>query len=111
MKSAVHLAEMFVGNVRVDLRGGDVLVAEQRLHRAQIGAAFEQVGGKGVPDDVWGDLARDARPDCVLFDNALDAARREPGVAGTLGRPTHLYEQCVAQVAARGLPRDRKSVV
>ena len=45
----------------VDLGGGDVGMAEQHLHRAQIGAAFEQMGGEGVAQDVRADpLGRDA---------------------------------------------------
>ena len=39
-------------HVRVDLRGGDVGVSQQSLHRAQIGAAFDEMGRKSVPQDV-----------------------------------------------------------
>ena len=33
-------------------------MAEQGLHDAQIGAAFQQVGGEGVAQDVGADLGR-----------------------------------------------------
>src|SRR3954454_981232 len=38
-------AQLLVQHMRVDLRGGDVGVAEHELHAAQVGAAFEQVAG------------------------------------------------------------------
>ncbi len=42
-------AEPVGGDVGVDLGGGQRGVAQQLLHGAQVGAAFEQVGGSGVP--------------------------------------------------------------
>jgi hypothetical protein len=36
-------------HVGVDLRGGDVGVAEQLLHHAEVGAAFDEVGCEAVP--------------------------------------------------------------
>src|SRR5262245_34592717 len=44
-------------DVGVDLRGRDVGVAEELLHGAEIGAALQQMAGKGVAEDV----RRDAR--------------------------------------------------
>jgi murein DD-endopeptidase MepM/ murein hydrolase activator NlpD len=44
----VGRAQSFVGDVGVDLRGGQGGVAEQLLHRAQVGASLEQVGRRGV---------------------------------------------------------------
>ena len=50
-------------NMGVDLRGRDVGVTKHRLHRAQIGAAGEQVAGEGVAQHVRRDARRDrARP-------------------------------------------------
>ncbi len=40
------LLELVARDVGVDLGGGDVLVAQQELHRAQVGAVLQQVGGK-----------------------------------------------------------------
>src|SRR3546814_5389209 len=45
-------------HVRVDLRGGDVGVAQHRLQRPKVGAAFEQVRGKGVAKDMRADPRR-----------------------------------------------------
>ena len=38
VKCPVHVMEVLVGNVRVDLGGGDVSVTQQGLHGAEIGA-------------------------------------------------------------------------
>lgn len=53
MKLVHHLLQAFVGNVSVDLRGGDVGVSEQRLHHAQICAVVHQMRGEGVAQIVW----------------------------------------------------------
>lgn len=39
-------------NVRIDLRGGDIRMAEQHLYHAQVGAVVEQVGGEGVAQNM-----------------------------------------------------------
>ena len=49
MGGEVHVLEPVGGDVRVDLRRGDVGVAEHFLHRAQVASAGEQVGGGGGP--------------------------------------------------------------
>src|SRR5262245_11980389 len=41
-----------VRNMGIELRRAQVSVAEHLLHRAQIGASFEQVGGKGMAQQV-----------------------------------------------------------
>jgi len=38
--------------VRVNLRGGEIGVAEEHLHDAQVGAVVEQVRGEGVAQGV-----------------------------------------------------------
>ena len=40
---------MGVGDVGVDLGGGDVGMAEHGLDGAEVGAVHEEVGGEGVP--------------------------------------------------------------
>ena len=52
MKLLVNAAQVFAVNVRVDLRRRDVDVAEHLLDRTQVGTAFEQVRGEGVPQRV-----------------------------------------------------------
>src|SRR5512134_1688788 len=47
-----QLLQPLLQHVRIDLCGGDVGVAEQLLHRAQVGAAVEQMAGEGVAQHV-----------------------------------------------------------
>ena len=68
--------------MRVDLRGGQRRVAQQLLHRAQVGAGVEQMRGEGVPQRVdvqLGVLAPSSPSNSVH--RQLDAARREPPAA------------------------------
>ena len=75
MEFFVDVVQTFVGDMRVDLRGGNVGVAEHGLDGAQVGAVLQEVGGKAVAYNMRGHFARDARFDCVVFDDSLDRAR------------------------------------
>src|SRR5215213_2922758 len=63
----VDAADAFAGDVRVDLCGGEVAVAEHGLDAARVGAVFEQVRGEAVAQDV----GRDAL-DAGLLGRALE---------------------------------------
>lgn len=52
MKSFVDFPEMFIRDVGIDLRGGDICVAEEGLDAAQVCAILQKVGSKGMADDV-----------------------------------------------------------
>lgn len=41
MKPLMNIFEMLVGNVRIDLGGSDIAMAEQRLDGSQIGAVHQ----------------------------------------------------------------------
>src|SRR5262245_37310518 len=45
-------AQLFVEHVRVDLRRGDIRMAQHQLYAAQVGAAFEQMAGEGMAQHV-----------------------------------------------------------
>ena len=47
---------MLGGKMGIDLRGGDVGVAEQFLDRPQVSATAQHMGGKAVPQSVGADL-------------------------------------------------------
>ena len=47
-----QLLQPLFEHVRIDLRGRDIGMAQQLLHRAQVGAAIEQMAGEGVAQDV-----------------------------------------------------------
>ena len=44
--------EAIAGNMGINLRSGDIGMAQKGLHAAQIGPAIDQMGGKGVPQHV-----------------------------------------------------------
>ncbi len=48
VKLPMHLLQAFLIDVGVDLRRGDVGVAEHFLDHAQVGTVVQQVGGEGV---------------------------------------------------------------
>ena len=49
MTGIVNLGQVLEVEMCIDLSGGDVSVAEQFLHAAQIARRFEQVAGETVP--------------------------------------------------------------
>ena len=49
-----QLAEPILGDMGIDLGGGDVGMAQHLLDAAEIGAVVDQVGGEGVPEHVGG---------------------------------------------------------
>ena len=73
----MDFAKVLVGDVGVDLGGGNVGVAEHGLNGAEIGAVHEEVGGEGVTEGVRGDVLGDAGGAGATFDNALNAAGGE----------------------------------
>ena len=69
MKTAMDVAEATTGDVRVDLGGTDVCVAEHFLDDPQVSAMLQQVCGEAVPEHVRGHIFGDAGS----FDPLLDA--------------------------------------
>src|SRR5688572_18887936 len=51
----VNRPQAVLVHVRVDLRGGDVAVAEEFLDDAEVRAAADEVGGEAVAEGVGGD--------------------------------------------------------
>jgi hypothetical protein len=47
-----HFAEAVGGDMRINLGGGDIGVAQHRLHAAQIGAVLDKVCRKSMPQNV-----------------------------------------------------------
>jgi len=70
----VHLLQLPVGHVRIDLRGLDIGVPEQFLHGPQVRTVESRIGCEGVAQGVRGDLLHDAGQAGILFDAALDGA-------------------------------------
>ena len=85
-----HGLHALVEHVGVDLRGGDVGVAEQLLHDAQVGAVLQQVAREGVAqhvraDALLGDAGRHchglevAREGLARHEALLAVGREQPG--------------------------------
>src|SRR5579862_4968711 len=77
----VDLEDMLHRKLSVALCGGESLVAEQLLDRAQIGAFFEQMSAKGMAQSVRMHVGRESLGDGNLLDDAAYAARRETPAA------------------------------
>jgi hypothetical protein len=67
--------------VRVELRGGDVGVAEHLLQGAQVAAAGEEMGREGVAQRVRAHLVGEPGRGGVALDDLVEALAREPGPA------------------------------
>lgn len=74
------MRQVLARDVGVDLGRGDVGVAEQGLDDPKVRAAFQQVGGEGVAQDVGADLlAVDAGGDGRIVQQLPHPPRRQPG--------------------------------
>ncbi len=61
MMLLIHILQPIQRQVRVDLRGRNIGMAEDRLHRAQVGAVFHHVGGATVAQHVRTGIASRTR--------------------------------------------------
>ena len=74
----VDPGQPLVGQVGVDLGGGEVLVPEELLDHSQVRAAVEEVGGERVSERVRARLAVEPRAVNVLVQDLPDRAVRQP---------------------------------
>ena len=81
MRLVVHGHQVYEGNLRILLRGGEPRVAQQLLDGAQVGAVGQQVRGVRVAEAVRMDGRIAAQVDCVKLDDAVNAARGQAMVA------------------------------
>lgn len=80
MEFVVDFFEMLVGDVGVDLGGGDVGVAEHSLDGAEIGAVHEEVSGEAVAQSVGRNVLGDAGGAGVFLDDAFNGAAGETAI-------------------------------
>src|SRR5687768_15274273 len=78
MKPVVHLSQSRLQHVRVNLRGGQVGVSEERLDGAEVRAAVEQVCGEGVAQYVGRERPADAGPLSARFQDLPEADAAQP---------------------------------
>ena len=65
MVLSVKLAQPRLGDVGVNLRRGQIGMAQEELNHTQISAMVEQVSSKGMAQSVRGEMLRDACGGCV----------------------------------------------
>ncbi len=75
MELFVDRFEALLIHVGVDLGGGDIGVAEEFLNDSEVGAILQEMGGKGMAEEVGVDVLIDPGLLGALFDNLADALR------------------------------------
>src|SRR5947208_3160100 len=94
----VQLSSAPIGYVRVELGRREVCVPEHLLHRAQVGAALEEMGGERVPQEVRMDTTRlEARG---RGEAAQDQEGAGPGERAALGIQEELGAVALVEVGA-----------
>ncbi len=110
---AVDRGEALGAHVRVHLGSAEAGVAENLLHRAQVGPAVEQVSGRAVPERVRAggaaagqvdEQARDERVDGTGRDPPASRADEQPGVVA-LVVSAGCREQCRSAAVEVGAQR------
>ena len=113
VRRVVHLRQMLEIQMRIDLRGGDVGVAEQFLHGAQVAGGFQHVAGEGMAQQVrmhvLGEAVRkrefsQPRLYGARADGRIAAAAEQDGVevARYVERALARYRQLVGQLTGEG---------
>src|SRR5512135_411919 len=74
IQGALHSKSRPIKNMGVNHRRGDIGMAEQFLHRADVVIAFKKVRGKGMPEDMTAHLLSQSRLYCSIFDRLLEKA-------------------------------------
>src|SRR4051794_39444947 len=77
----IHVFEPLGREVRVDLRRGDVRVAEHLLQGAQVAPSGQQVGGEGVAEGVRAHLVLEPGRARVALDDLVEALARQAAAA------------------------------
>lgn len=77
MRGIVHVRQMLKVEVGIDLGGGQIGMAKQFLHRTQIAAGLQHMGGKGVTQLVRMDVAVNALLDAPLGKTFLHVTGRD----------------------------------
>ena len=87
MRPVVHLRQLRRGELRIALRGGEPLVAQQFLNRAQVGAFFQQMGAESVAQRVRMDVGRKSAQNRDALHDTADAARGQASFAAGFVQP------------------------
>ena len=74
----IHFLEFLEGRVGVDLSRGQTLVAQQFLHRLQVGMVIQHRGGKGVAKHVGAALLLRRHERQLAAHHPPDGISRQP---------------------------------
>ena len=79
MRLMVYIDDPVPRDVRVHLCSSQIAMPEQFLDAAQVGSAVQQVRRKAVPQRMRTGRMNEASPGQVVFQEAPDATRGQPG--------------------------------
>ena len=65
----VDILQLFIDNMRIDLRGGNIRMTKHLLNGMKVSAVFQQVCRKGVAQHMWCDILFDICLFLVVFDD------------------------------------------
>jgi hypothetical protein len=72
MKLPMHSFKPLLVDMRIDLRGGNIGVAQHLLNDSQIGAVPEQMRRETVPEKMWINVLVEPGPLRVFFHDLPD---------------------------------------
>src|SRR5580704_15527038 len=98
----VDFHQLADGSVRIFLRGGERLVAEQFLNRAEISAIGEQVSGKRVPQRMRMKVPIGIYQAHVFLDDAADGTLREAAAGIIQEDGFRMWSRATARPGAGG---------
>ncbi len=68
----VHLAQLLVGDVGINLSCGNRSVSKHALNAANVSAVLQQISGEAVAERVWADFFHDSTKQSILLNYSLD---------------------------------------
>ena len=99
---------MVAAQVQVVRRGGQLAVAEDLLHRQDIDAGFEQVGGEGVPERVHRGRLANVGAAAHPLEQPLHSPRAQRPLLGGIGEQPALGAVAPPVVAQLGEQAERQ---
>lgn len=78
MELLVGFFQIFIGDMGIDLCGGDGGMPEHGLDGAYIGTILEEIGSEAVTQGVRVDVLHDASLGGIVLHESLDAPRGKP---------------------------------
>ena len=102
----IDIQNPLLRDVGVDLRRGQIAMAEQFLHAAEVGPAIQQMGGEAVPQGVRAGRVDQAGTQQLPLQQAAHAPRRQPAPRAGSGtwRSSRRSSAAAAGPTGRAIP-------